>query len=385
MRTLRRRFFDRLENRDGASALFVPDISTWYQAHRIDVSHGRPQQYGPGELICDADPMHEFPGTMPAKYRHLTHLGLHRALGVPVPVHNYHWLGISYENVEHENESRGVESIERWRTPHGELVRRRRLAVDDGSWAIVEHPVKGISDLPAVADVYTSRRLDARPEQVKQLAAEIGDAGFQDIVLNRSPLGALVHDWIGMEDFVYLLFDNRRELVRLIEEIEPAFLEVVRLAAEMPARVVILGDNLDENLIAPPVFEEFGLPYYRKVAEVLHAGDKYFSCHMDGNIRRLLPLFRESGLDIYDGCTPEPMNNYTLEDLRAGLGDRMHAFCGVPSTFFVQGLPDEVILDYARRIIDTLGQSAILNVGDILPINGDIEQVARIAEMVHAL
>jgi len=385
MTTLRERFFSRLENRDHEAALFAPDLSSWYQAHRIDVSHGRAQQYGPGELIGDDDPMHALSGTMPAKYRHLTHLGLHRALGVPLPVHNYHWLSISYESVEHEYESRGVLSIERWRTPHGELVRRRRLAVDDGSWAIVEHPVKGVSDFAAVADVYASRRLDARPEQVERLAAEISDAGFQDIVLNRSPLGALVHDWIGMEGFVYLLFDSRRELARLIEEIEPAFLEGVRLAAEMPVHLVILCDNLDENLIAPPVFEEFGLPYYRKVADILHAGDKYFSCHMDGNIKRLLPLFRESGLDIYDGCTPAPMNNYTLEDLRAGLGDRMHAFCGVPSTFFVQGLPDEVILDCARRIIDTFGESVILNVGDILPINGDIEQVARVADMVNSL
>jgi len=385
MTTLRRRFFNRLENRDDAPALFAPDISMWYQAHRIDLTQGRPQKYGPGELIPDDDPMHALRGTMPEKYRHLTHTGLHKALGAALPVHNYHWLDVSWDGVDHATESRGAESVERWRTPHGELVRRKRLAVDDGSWAIVEHPVKSTAHFEAVADVYKSRRLEARPGRVEKLAARIGDAGFQDIVLNRSPVGALVHDWIGMEEFVYLLFDNRREVARLVEKIEPAFLDVVRLAAEMPARVVILGDNLDENLMAPPVFAEFGLPYYRKVADILHARGKYFSCHMDGNIKRLLPLLCESGLDIYDGCTPEPMNNYTLEDLRAGLGDRMHAFCGVPSTFFVQNLADEVILDYARRIIDTLGPKVILNVGDILPINGDIEQVARVAEMVNAL
>ena len=73
------------------------------------------------------------------------------------------------------------------------------------------------------------------------------------------------------------------------------------------------------------------------------------------------------------------------ERLLEGLGPGMHAFCGIPSTFFVQGLSDSVILDCARRIMDTLGEKAILNVGDILPINGDIEQVRRVAEMVESL
>jgi len=106
---------------------------------------------------------------------------------------------------------------------------------------------------------------------------------------------------------------------------------------------------------------------------------------MDGNIKRLLPLFRDSGLDLYDGCTPEPMNNYDLADLTNALGLGMHAFAGIPSTFFAQDLPDSVVLDYARRIVDTLGEKAILNVGDILPINGNIDQVVKVAELVNLL
>ena len=133
---------------------------------------------------------------------------------------------------------------------------------------------------------------------------------------------------------------------------------------------MILADNADEHLLAPPIFEEFALPYYLKVADILHAKGKIFSCHMDGNIKRLLPLFARSGLDLFDGCTPKPMNNYELEDLAAALGPGMHAFCGVPSTLFAQNTPDETILSYAKRIIEVLGPKAILNVGDILPING---------------
>jgi len=385
MATHRERFFSRLDGTDDGRALFVPDLSSWYQAHRIDVSHGRAQQYWPGELIPDEDPMHALDGTMPERYRRLTHLGLHRELGVPIPVHNYHWLEVTLEGVDYKSETAGEHLRETWTTPEGTLTRRKRMAVSDGSWAIVEHPVKSVDDFPAALAVFEARRQRARPQQVETLAGQIGQEGFQDLVLNRSPLGALVHDFIGMENFVYMLFDAPPEVEALLSRMEPVFLDAVRLAAGMPARLVILGDNLDENLIAPPVFEKYGLPYYRKAADILHAAGKHFSCHMDGNIARLLPLFMESGLDLYDGCTPEPMNNYTLEELAAAVGAGMHAFCGIPSTLFAQGLPDDMILDYARRIIDALGEKAIVNVGDILPINGDIEQVARVAEMVESL
>jgi len=383
--TPRERFFARLEGRDPLQALFVPDLSMWYQAHRIDVEHGEPQRYAPGELIPDDYPMHALPGAMPPRFRGLTHLGLHRALGVPIPVHNYRWLDVSLDGVEYSSRTAGVESVETWRTPHGLLTRRRRLAVDDGSWATVEFPAKSLEHLAAVVDVELSRRLAPRAGEVQALAAQIGDAGFQDVVLSRSPLGLLVHEFIGMENFVYMLFDRRDRIVAVLDAIEEKSLEAVRLAAATPARLVILGDNLDENLIAPPVFEEFALPFYRKAAAILHERGKFFSAHMDGNIARLLPLLKESGLDLYDGCTPEPMNDYSLDDLENALGPGMHAFCGIPSTLFVQGLPDRVILDYARRIIDTLGEKAILNVGDILPINGRIDEVEKVAEMVRGL
>jgi hypothetical protein len=385
MATLRERFLARLAGTDAAAALFVPDLSSWYQAHRINVTGGEAQKYGPGELIPDDDPMHKLPGTMPAKYRHLTHIGLHRFLNVPIPVHNYHWLETRLDGVGHTSERRGNERIETWATRHGTLTRRWKLAVDDGSWATVEFPARGAEDLAAVVEIELARREAVREGQVEALAREIGDAGFQDIVINRSPLGRLVHEYLGMERFVYALYDYREEVEAALGAIEEKSLETVRLAAGTTARVVILGDNIDENLLAPPVFEEYALPFYRKAAGILHARGKYFSCHMDGNIKRLLPILARSGLDIFDGCTPEPMNNYTPEDLRDALGEGMHAFCGIPSTFFAQGLADEVILDYARRIIDVLGEKAILNVGDILPINGDIEQVARVAEMVAGL
>lgn len=381
----RQRFFDRIAGRDDRPALFMPDLSVWYQARRIDVTSGTPQQYVAGELIPDSDPMHALPGTMPAKFRRLTHRGLHRALGVGIPVHNYHWLETRYEGVEYASIIQGRDRTETWRTPHGVLTRRWRLAPDDGSWAIVDFPVKSIDGFAALRDVFESERYSVRHGQIRALAAEIGEDGYQDLPIARSPLGLLVHEFVGMERFVYMLFDHEAEVEGMMEWLGEKRLELARLAASAPARVVILSDHMDENLLAPPLFGKYALPFYRGFAEILHEGGKVFSSHMDGNLKRLLPLLPETGIDLFDGCTPAPMNNYEVEDLKAAIVPGVHAFCGVPSTLFAQGVPDELILDYAKRIVDALGDKVILNVGDILPINGDIEQVARIAEMINGM
>ena len=60
----------------------------------------------------------------------------------------------------------------------------------------------------------------------------------------------------------------------------------------------------------------------------------------------------------------------------------MTAFCGIPATLFCQRLQDEELIRAAQEIIDALRGRLFLNVGDILPANGDIQQVLKIAEYV---
>ena len=84
--------------------------------------------------------------------------------------------------------------------------------------------------------------------------------------------------------------------------------------------------------------------------------------------------------DVLDGCTPAPMFNYEVEELGKAIAPNQKAFCGVPSVLFCRNLPTQKILDFADRIIESLGGKVILNVGDILPPDGDIDQVIALGE-----
>ena len=71
-----------------------------------------------------------------------------------------------------------------------------------------------------------------------------------------------------------------------------------------------------------------------------------------------------------------------MEELAEALPEGMCSYCGVPSTLFCQGLPDEELLAFADRIAAAFTGRGIMNVGDILPPDGDIEQVIAVGKHV---
>jgi hypothetical protein len=379
--TPREHFFRILEGEGPDGVLFAPDITTWYMARRCPP--GRPHPFGPGELIPDDHPIHEPPGTMPPKFRDFTFLDFYRAFGWGCPVHLYGWCGEETTGgVEKTTTVEANRRVTRVVTPRGEL-RRVSLLAADGSWAPHEHFVKSLADLDVLRLALEATRFVPRYERIEAALAELGEQGWGDVVVMRSPFGKLVHEYMGFDRVVYALADDPARLLDFLAFQERKDLAYIERAAAAPARLVILSDHADENLISPPQYERYCIPYYRTMNDRLHAVGKFVSTHLDGNFKGFFPLLGRTGFDLLDGCTPAPMFNYEVEELAAALPDAMAAFCGVPATLFCQGLPTDEIVAFGRRIADALDGRGILNVGDILPAGGDIEQVIALGESVR--
>jgi len=378
--TPREHFFSILEGRQPQQVLFAPDVTNWYMAHRVPP--GAPQPFAPGQFIPDDDAIHQLPGTMPDRFRDLTLLGVYREFGWGLPVHLYGWCDETYvDGVERTSVTEGNRRATRFITPDGELTRVSLLAAD-GSWAPHEHFVKTAADLDVMRRVVRATRFVPHYERIEATLRTLGDQGWGDVVIMRSPFGKLVHEYMGFDRVVYGLADDPDNLIEFMALQEEKDLEYVRLAAQAPARLAILSDHADENLISPPQYERYCLPYYAKMNAILHQAGKFVSTHLDGNFKGFFPLLERTGFDLLDGCTPAPMFNYQVEELAAALPDKMAAFCGVPATLFCQGLPTEDIVSFGRRIADALRGRGILNVGDVLPENGDIDQVIALGRGV---
>jgi len=373
VRTQRERFMAVMRGERIEPIPFFPDITDWYSARRGEP--GKPRRGGSGAFTSDADPAHKVAGDMPDAYRDFTLLDFYRRFDWGLPIHHYGWFRRLYaDGVSREVREQGGERVIRLHTPRGGLVRRELLAAD-GSWCPVEHFCKGPADLEIVRLVVEATRYEPCYDTVLAAMAEMGDRGVGDLPLDRSPFGKLVHEYMGFEQTAYALFDDAARIEAFLAVQEQSDLQLVKLAASGPAPVVILSDHADENLIAPPHYARYCIPYYQKISKIIHAGGKYVSTHLDGNFRGFFPLLGKTGFDLLDGCTPAPMFNYEVEELAAALPPGMKTYCGVPATLFCQHLPEGEILAFGDRIAAALGGRGILNIGDILPPDGEIEQV----------
>lgn len=378
----RKVFFDTLE-RKTAILPFIPDLTTWYLNKRIGA--GQAQPFLAGQFIPDNAEIHGNKGTMPDEFKNFKLMDFYREFEMGFHSHIYDWLIKDYKNnVSEESIINNKEKIQKYHTPKGTLVRKYLLA-SDGSWSPHEFFVKKIEDLDILQYVIESETYTVNDKLIKTTLEKIGRQGQADLVLSRSPFGKIVHEYIGFENTIFFMMDNKERMEEFLQVQWQKDIEVARLAAKTQARLIILSDHADETLISPNQYEQFCIPFYQEVNRIFHKHGKYVSTHLDGNFKGFFPLLCNTGFDYLDGCTPAPMFNYTSVELARALPDKMSTFCGVPSSLFCQNLPDEEILRAADEIIDSLKGRLFLNVGDILPANGDINQVLKIAEYVKRI
>jgi len=340
---------------------FFPDLSYWFEVNRAR-------------------------STLPATVADCEDLlSLHRRMDVGLPVHLYNetYRVIYDDSIRITVERQQDTVVQTITTPVGTVRSCRRSLIEHESAFRVEHPVKTVEDLRVIEYMYTHRRIEPTYDLVSKALADLGEIGFVDLVLPRSPLPRLLIDLAGIETGIYLMHDHPDACERLFRVIEEQDTLIFEIMANAPGTVCIFGDNVDEVIVPPDWFAKYSLPYYQKRCETLHRGGKLVSIHMDGRLHGLLPMIKDTGIDILDGITPAPMNDFTPEQMRDALSPQQRLWCGVPASMFCDATPVEEICKFGRRILDVFGDRVVLNVGDQLPPDGDIRKVEALAEVAR--
>jgi hypothetical protein len=241
---------------------------------------------------------------MPELFKDFTFMDFYREFDWGLHSHTYNWLDTEYStDIERTvTELPGERSI-RLQTSKGKLTRRLRLAANR-TWCPCEHFVKDVDELEIMARVVESQVFVPRYDRLEKAIQDIGDIGQIDLVISRSPLGKLVHEYMGFENTIYGLHDAPNVIHDFLRLQEERDMEVVKLAAAAPGRLVMISDHADENLIAPNLYKQYCIPFYQKATRVLHEAGKFVSTHLDGNFKGFFPLLAETGFDVLDGCTP---------------------------------------------------------------------------------
>ena len=73
-------------------------------------------------------------------------------------------------------------------------------------------------------------------------------------------------------------------------------------------------DNLHGLMTNPNLFEAYCLPAYQQYSDILHAQGKVVGTQGDGELKPLLGLLAESGLDVCESFSPAPLTSCTLDE-----------------------------------------------------------------------
>ncbi len=196
---------------------------------------------------------------------------------------------------------------------------------------------------------------------------ELGDIGFVVPCLHRIPFQQVLLEYLGEIPLFSALYDCPDRLGRLLHLLDRQLTEILHQLLDLPSIYVEFGDNLDGVMTNPKLFERFGLPYYQKYTEILHAQDKKVGSHTDGNLKSLVHLLPESGLDVCESFSPSPLTDCTFEEAWESWENGPLIWGGFPSLILEERTDEQEFQDYVQAVLERIGgRGIILGIGDMV-------------------
>ena len=359
-------------------------------------------------------------GTMPVEWRGLTveEIALRLGAGIYATNPNYavdeaggidrgiglmHLPTLTYdfelEGVERRVSKRpcknGTETVVEYVTPTG-IAQTAFLfteeMLDAGAYTawVSEPPIRKPEDFQPVGYLFEHIKVKPQIDGYLALRKKVGEHGVAVAATlgSAGPMHHILKQLMFPEQFYYAMADYPEKIYRLAEQMEPFFQAMQQTALDSPAEVVYLGGNYDDSLTPPPLFRKHILPVLKQYAERLHARGKYLLTHTDGENRRLIPLFLETGFDVADSVCPYPMTQVPLEKIHAAFADRITIWGGIPATQLCpESTDDASFRRYVDELIQRYGHAKriVLGVSDMVTADCDIERFKYLNDKILAI
>jgi hypothetical protein len=366
MMTHRERILAVLEGRRPDRIPWIPRLDLWHRARLAE-------------------------GNMPARFHGQTLRGVERAIGGATPARTGRIYRVRYEDLEVRRTEKGGEVCTEYVTPVGTLTQVDVRTGDLTDYAIdfLPHdpPIRTVADYGVMEYVYEHTFFDPAYEEYLAYEQEIGEDGYPMVSVGDAPFHHFLLRLSGYNRAYYELADHLPQVEHLIEvmaQVEMERLWPVVLAS--PARWLLHGVHFDSQMTPPPLYRRYILPYYQQVAPRVHAAGKYLSYHADDDAQAILGQIRESGYDLADCFTTEPMVTVTLAEARAAWGRDIIIAGGVPSVILEEtAMSGAEFVAYMAGVFRTIapGDAFMLAVADNVMPRADIGRVELISRMVE--
>lgn len=275
-------------------------------------------------------------------------------------------------------------------TPVGKVRLGQLMLPEAVSWAqepyLEEHPIKEPEDFDTIRWIIDHLEVVARFDRVRQAEAELGDFGFVVPWIGRIPFQEVLIELLGEMATFYALNDDPGCVHALLAAIDELRVETASVLAGLEAPYVEFSDNMTGHMTNPKLFAEFAIPEYQRYAGLYHAQGKKVGSHFDGELRPLLGLLRETGLDVIESVSPAPLTECTFDELWESVGGGPPLMWGViPSPLLEERIPESELHSFVDHVLETVDTAPIiLGISDMVLGNNLIERVEWVGRRIDA-
>lgn len=181
-------------------------------------------------------------------------------------------------------------------------------------------------------------------------------------------------DLMGISDMMMNIMEEPEAAKELLDICTQGAITFALAQVKAGADIIGIGDAA-ASLIGPAMYEEYVLPYEKKIIDAIHKAGCSVRLHICGNINPILQSILKTGADIID-C------DWMVDFERANriFGNTASA-CGNfdPVAVMLEGRPDDVS-DAVRKCIAVSSDRSIIAAGCEIPVNTPNENLLAITE-----
>ncbi len=249
---------------------------------------------------------------------------------------------------------------------------KRHLIQDEDDFKVLEHILERAEYVPLYEKIYADEK-------------EIGENGIVVPLLFRIPFQQVLLEYIGEEPLFIALHESPAPVRRLLDVLDQQMTVLIQEISSLNVPYVEFPDNLHGPMTSPRLFKEYCLPMYQKYSDAFHAQGKKVGSHTDGNLRPLLSLLSQSGLDVCESFSPSPLTNCTFEEAWFAWERGPLIWGAIPSPILEESVSEIDFHAYIQNLFSKIDRPIILGIVDLFMRHNSIERAASIASWIESL
>jgi hypothetical protein len=283
---------------------------------------------------------------------------------------------------------RAGETITELITPHGKLSLQHKLLPDNVQNGtdpyLKRHLIYDDHDLHILESVLEKVEYVPLYEKIYEDETAVGENGFVVPLLYRIPFQQVLLEYLGEVPLFRALHNTPGQVRYLFDLLDQQMLNVIQEVSSLEVPYVEFPDNLHGPMTSPRLFKEYCLPMYQKYCEALHAQGKKVGSHTDGDMRPLLDLLPQSGLDVCESFSPSPLTKCTFEEAWLAWENGPLIWGAIPSPILEEWISEDDFHAYMQNLFKKIDRPIILGIVDLFMHHNSIERATSIASWIEA-